>query len=346
MSNLTLRDIANALNVSVSTVSKALCDSYEISEETKKRIIDYANKHHYRPNRIAKSLKQGSSKAIGVVVCSIGNAVIAEMLDGIDTTCMASGYHIIIMQSKESHEQEQLCLQFLRSHSIDGLLISPASETQSFEYLTQLQNSGLPVVLFDRLIADINSHKVGANNFEGGYQATTHLIQNGFQRIAHITIRSPFSITTERLKGYKQALTDNDLPYRSEYVKYCTYDNMDELDREVTQSIESLMNLPNPPNAIFTATDLISTRSVGLINSLGYKVPQDIALVGFTNTELADVLAPPLTTVFQPAFEIGELAANTLISIIEKKQEVQDFETIKLPTRMQIRKSSLKETND
>lgn len=340
MSNITLRDIANALNVSVSTVSKALCDSYEISEETKQRIVDYANAHHYRPNRIAKSLKQGTSKSIGVVVCSIGNSVVADMLDGIDTTCMASGYHIIIMQSKESFEQEQLCLAFLRSHNIDGLLISPASETQSFEYLTHLQNSGLPIVLFDRLIADINSHKVGANNFEGGYQATTHLIKNGFQRIAHITIKSPFSITTERLKGYQQALHDNGIPNRDEYIKYCAYDNLNELDQEVTKAIESLMALPEPPNAIFTATDLISTRSVGLINNLGYKIPQDLALIGFTNTELADVLAPPLSTVYQPAFEIGELAANTLISLIEKKEETQEFKTIKLPTRMQVRSSS------
>lgn len=341
MSKITLRDIAKALDVSVSTVSKALYDSYEISEETKKRIVNYAKAHNYKPNRIAKSLKEGSSKSIGVVVCSIGNAVIAEMLDGIDMTCNSHGYHIIIMQSKESNEQEQLCLQFLNSHSIDGLLISPASEMQGFEYLTQLQEAGLPIVLFDRLSPDIQTHKVGADNYDGGYQATSHFIKNGYKRIAHITIRSSFSITTERLEGYKQALLDHGIPYREEYVKFCKYDNLIELDQEVTKAIVELMELPDSPNAIFTATDLISTRSVGLINKLGYNIPNDIALMGFTNTELADFLNPPLSTVYQPAFEIGELAASTLISLIEKKVLQEEFQTIKLPTRMQIRASSV-----
>src|SRR5690606_33171245 len=170
MSNITLRDISKALNVSVSTVSKVLGDCYEIIEETKKRIVDYAKAHNYKPNRFAKSLKEGRSKSIGVVVCSIGNSVIADMLDGIDMTCNANGYHIIIMQSKESYEQEQFCLQFLDSHSIDGLLISPASEMQGFEYLMQLQKAGLPIVLFDRLSPEIQTHKVGADNYDGGYQ--------------------------------------------------------------------------------------------------------------------------------------------------------------------------------
>jgi len=341
MSKITLRDISKALGVSVSTVSKALCDSYEISDETKKRIVSYAKAHNYKRNQIAKSLKEGSSKSIGVVVCSIGNPVIAEMLDGIDITCNARGYHIIIMQSKESYDQEQLCLQFLDSHSIDGLLISPASEMQGFDYLTQLQKSGLPVVLFDRLSPDIETHKVGADNYDGGYQATSHFIRNGSTRIAHITIRSSFSITTERLEGYKQALSDHGIPYREEYVKFCKYDNLVELDQEVTRAIVELMQLPDRPNALFTATDLISTRSVGLISKLGYSIPEDIALMGFTNTELADFLNPPLSTVYQPAFEIGKLAANTLISLIEKKIPQEEFQTIKLPTLMQVRSSSV-----
>jgi len=341
MTNITLRDIADTLNVSISTVSKALSDSHEISEGTKKRIIDYANTHNYYPNRIAKSLKEGKSKSIGVIVCSIGNAVIAEMLDGIDSVCNSHGYHIIIMQSKESSEKEKICLQFLDSHSIDGLLISPSSETHGLQNLNKLQKTGLPIVLFDRLSSDITTHKVGADNYDGGYQATTHLIKNGYRRIAHITIRSKFSITTERLEGYKQALLDNGIPYQEDYVKFCKYTNPIELDNEVTQAITSLMQLPFIPQAIFTATDQISTRSVGLINKLGYKVPNDFALIGFTNTDMADILNPSLSTISQPAFEIGELAANSLISIIEGKMPSTEFNTIRLPTKIQVRASSI-----
>lgn len=340
MSNITLRDIAQALNVSVSTVSKALSDSYEISEETKRRILDYAAELKYTPNRFAKSLKDGRSKSIGVVVCSIGNAVIAEMLDGIDQACYSRGYHTIIMQSKESYEQEQQCLHFLDKQSVDGILISLATETINLKFLKQLKSRNLPLVLFDRLSPDIDTHKVSADNIDGGYQATAHLIRNGYKKIGHITIRSPFSITTERLMGYKKALQENGLEYQPDYVRFCRYDTIEDLDSEVIGSVQSLMELPDPPDALFTATDLISTRCAGLITKLGYRIPQDIALIGFTNTPMADFLNPPLSTVNQPAYEIGNLAAETLISLIEAGIPNRPSETLKLPTKIHIRQSS------
>lgn len=340
MSNVTLRDIAHALNVSVSTVSKALSDSYEISEETKRRVLDYAEEHNYTPNRFAKCLKDGRSKTIGVVVCSIGNSVIAEMLDGIDQACYTKGYHSIIMQSKESYEQEQRCLHFLDQLSVDGLLISLATETINLKLLKQLKERNLPIVLFDRLSSDIDTHKVSADNVDGGYQATSHLLHNGYKKIGHITIRSTFSITTERLMGYKKALLENQLEYRPEYVKFCRYDTLEDLDQEVTQAVRALMELPDPPEALFTATDQISTRCAGLITKLGYRIPEDIALIGFTNTPVADFLNPPLSTMYQPAFEIGNLAAETLISLIDEGTPNHPIETIKLPTKIHIRQSS------
>lgn len=340
MSNITLRDISKALNVSVSTVSKALNDSYEISHETKKRIVDYAKAHNYHPNRLAKSLRQGRSQSIGVIVCSIDNAVVAEMLDGITTTCNLNGYHVIIMQSKESHEQENICIQFLKTHSVDGLLISPASRNGNLTHFKALQKSGLPIVLFDRLSTNIELNNVSADNFDGGYKATSHLIKNGYDKIAHIAFHSEFNITIERLKGYKQALIDNHIACKEEYIKLCQYKTAEEMDQKISQALIDLMHLPDPPNAIFTAADRISTRSIDLIKKLGYSIPDDLALVGFTNTELADILNPALTTIHQPAFEIGQKAAHLLLSLVEKELIDAEIKTVTLPVSLQVRRSS------
>lgn len=339
-SNLTLRDIAAALSLSVSTVSKALSDSYEISDETKERVLAFAKENNYVPNRFAKSLKSGRSNSIGVVVCSIDNAVIAEMLDGIDQYCVSKGYYCIIMQSKESFEQELQNLAFLKKLGVDGILISLATETINLDYLKELKQGGVPIVLFDRLSQEIETNMVGADNFDGGYQATSHLIEKGYDRVAHITIRSPFSITTDRFRGYQKALLDNDIEYNAEYVKFCQYDNTEELDIVVSQAINELMSLPNPPNALFTGSDLISTRSVGLIQKMGLSIPEDIALVGFTNTRMAGLLDPPLSCIYQPAYEIGEKAAKVLVDQVESKTKDFEFRTVKLPTISEFRSSS------
>jgi LacI family transcriptional regulator len=337
---VTLRDIAKALNLSISTISKALNDSHEIGIDTKNKVLDYAKAHHYSPNRMAKGLKEGKSRSIGVVVCSLDNNVIAQMLDGIHKVTTDKSYQIIIMQSKESQEQEQACIELLYAGGVDGILISPACETIDFSYLISLQESGLPVVLFDRLIDQINTHKVGANNFKGAYDATQHLIANGYQNIAHLNTNTILNIATERLNGYKKALSDHGIPYRPELLRSCDYTDANTLNADLEEALKYFMSMDNKPDAIFTATDQISTRCLVLLNKLGYKIPEDVALIGFTNTELADAFSPSLSTVHQPAFEIGQLAADKLISLIEKKNLYEAYETVLLPTHILVRASS------
>lgn len=337
---VTLRDIAQALNLSISTISKALNDSHEIGMETKNKVLDYAKAHHYSPNRMAKGLKEGKSRSIGVVVCSLDNNVIAQMLDGIHKVTTDKSYQIIIMQSKESQEQEQACIELLYAGGVDGILISPACETIDFSYLISLQESGLPVVLFDRLIDQINTHKVGANNFKGAYDATTHLIANGYKNIAHLNTNTILNIATERLNGYKKALADHGISYRPALLRSCDYKDANTLNADLEEALKYYMRMEDKPDAIFTATDQISTRCLVLLNKLGYKIPEDVALIGFTNTELADAFSPSLSTVHQPAFEIGQLAADKLISLIEKKNLHVAYETALLPTHIQVRASS------
>ena len=336
MQNITLRDIAKVLNLSVSTVSRALTDSYQIGDKTKKLVLEYAKAHNYVPNRMARGLKEGKSRSIGVVVCSIHNSFVSQMLDGIDQFCTANGYQLIIMQSKENWEQEKACVNLLYAGGIDGLLISPTYQTTDFDYLKKLQNDGLPIVLFDRLSEHINTHKVAVDNFKGAYNAVVHLITNGYKNIAHINSNSKLNLATDRFEGYKKALADHQIPYNDNLVKFCDPVNLAD---SLTIAIKELINLERKPEAIFTATDQISTKSLSILNELNYNIPQEMALIGFSNTDLANVLNPALSTVHQPAFEIGNLAAKQLLKLIQNKK-YETFETILLDTELHSRTSS------
>ncbi|MES2418822.1 MAG: LacI family DNA-binding transcriptional regulator [Bacteroidota bacterium] len=337
--NITLRDIAKALNLSVSTVSRALTDSYQIGTETKQKVLAYANQHHYIPNRMARGLKEGKSRSVGVIVCAIDNSFVAQMLDGIDKFCTDLGYQLIIMQSKESYEHEKACIDLLYAGGIDGLLISPAYETTDFSYLRKLQSAGLPVVLFDRLSDGMETPKVAADHFKGAYEATLHLINNGFKAIAHINSNTKLNMATERFDGYKKAIEDAGLPLREDLIKFFDT-NLTVLNENLRIAITQLRTLSNPPDAIFTATDQLSTGCLLLLNELKIKIPQEIALIGFSNTDLAGALNPPLSTIYQPAFEIGQMAAEKLFALIENKHH-EPFETILLATQLQIRASTL-----
>lgn len=337
MSNITLRDISKALNISVSSVSRALNDSHEIGEETKKLVAAYAKQHNYVPNRMARSLKVGKTRSIGVVICSIDNNFVAQMLDGIDQVCTECGYQIIIMQSKESYEQEKACVNLLYASGVDGIMISPSYQTTDFSHLQELQSQGFPIVLFDRITDELNVHKVTANNIQGAYQATSHLLSSGYTKIAHLGSKSTLAMTHERLEGYRQALAAHQVPYQEELVNFCDTAAPQQLDENVAKAMTEL--LKQQPQAIFTATDLLSTKVLAYLNDHHYKIPDDILLIGFSNSDLAPILNPPLSTVRQPARQIGELAAKTLLNLVNGK-DIGPAETTLLATELQIRKSS------
>jgi LacI family transcriptional regulator len=220
-SSITIKDIATALNLSVSTVSKALRDSYEISENTKKLVTEYAQEHNYRPNPIAQSLKQGRSKSIGIVVSTIENQFFSQVINGIESVAYENGFNVIITQTHESYELEVKNVGHLTHRSIDGLLISLSTETKDIAHLNTLHKQGLPIVFFDRITDEIDTHKVIADNFKGGYDATRHLLDSGYKRIAHITSPPNISITKERFAGYSKALEEAGMAITDDYIKYC-----------------------------------------------------------------------------------------------------------------------------
>jgi len=335
---ITIRDIARELHLSVSTVSKALRDSYEISEKTKKLVMEFAQKHNYRPNPMAQSLKKGHSKSIGIVVSSIDNQFFSQVINGMESEAYSQGYNVIITQSHESYDLEVQNVSHLIHRAIDGLLISIATETADVEHLRRLQQQGLPIVFFDRVSNEIDTHKVIVDNLGGAYQATMHLLDSGYKNIAHITSSVTSSVTTQRLAGYVDALVERGVGINEEYIKYCLHGglNLDELEL----AIDELMLTEPRPDAILTASDRITTSTMTLLHKKHIRIPQDVALVGFSNTVLADVLNPSLTSVHQPAFEIGRKATEMLLSIINSKRPIIEFENVILPTKLFIRSSS------
>jgi DNA-binding LacI/PurR family transcriptional regulator len=335
---VTIKDIARALGLSTSTVSRALRDSYEISPETKKLVLEYAEKINYHPNPIALSLKERRSRSIGVIVCEIANSFFSQTINGIESIAYNNGYNVIIAQSRESVDREMLNLQYLVSRSIDGLIISVSTETKDFTYFKELSQKGLPIVFFDRIVDEIETHKVIVDNYKGAYDATVHLINCGYRNIASVSNPEGLSITKERLAGYKAALADHNIEIHDSLIKYCQHGGM--IVSEIEDVVSELLKLKKRPDAIFASADKLTTGCLRILRSKGIAVPGDMGLIGFSNTDLTELLDPPLSVIRQPAFEMGEVAMNLLLQLIESKRPVTDFETRVLSTELLIRAST------
>jgi LacI family transcriptional regulator len=321
---VTIKDIAKALGLSTSTVSRALRDSYEISPETKKMVLECAEKLNYRPNPIALSLKERKTRSIGVIVCEIANSFFSQIINGIESLAYDRGYNVIISQSHESYEREILDVQYLSSRGVDGILISVSTETSDYSHIADLHQKGLPIVLFDRIAPGINTHTIIVDNFKGAYEATEHLINNGYSKIAAVSNSEFLSISSERLAGYKEALSNNGLKVNNDYIKHCFYGGM--IFSEVEECINHLMTLKDPPEAIVTLSDKLTLGALKTFKRRGMSIPQDIAIVGFSNSDLAELTNPPLTVVRQPALEMGKAATELLLQLIESRRPVTEFE--------------------
>ncbi|SEK73763.1 LacI family DNA-binding transcriptional regulator [Parapedobacter koreensis] len=328
---ITIKDIAQALELSPSTVSRALSDSYEINEETKKRILEYAEKHNYRRNPIASSLRQGRSYSIGVIVCEVANSFFSQAIDGIESVAYGKGYHVIISQSHDSYEREVVNIQHLANRAVDGLLISMSAETKDFSHIINLHDQGLPIVFFDRIIDTFDTHTVTTNNREGAKKATQSLIDRGFKKIAHLANAPHLSITSERLEGYEEALRQNGIALEESLIRYCHHGGR--IQQEVEEAVRYFLALPEKPEAIFVASDRLSMGCLSAYNNLAPK-DRHPAVAGFSNSDVLDLLQSDFTCVHQPAFEMGRMAMELLIQLIESKYPVYDFDNVVLETEL------------
>jgi len=340
MANITQKDIARVFGVTASTVSKALNDSHEISLVTKKRIKEYAKANNFKPNIIAKNLKLGHSNTIGVIISSINNLFITQILDGIYKASSEAGYDIIIMQSHENTENEKDCLDSLISRNVDGIIMAPVSEISNIDYIRNIHENICPVLLFDRINSDLQVTKIGVQEIKGAFEATKYLFNIGRKKILFIT-GDKFTDRYPRLKGYKSAFQKFDIPFNEKYIITCDLGDLDAMDAKITQSLIELKNLNMMPNAILGATDMITIRTLGVLANMKIEVPKQIAVIGFCNTDSASSMNPSLSTIRQPATEIGTLALSKMVEILNSHQiGYQSNQTILLDTTIQLRNST------
>lgn len=320
----TIKQIAEALSVSPSTVSRALRNSHEISTKTKKRVIEYAKKINYQSNPIAVSLRNRRSNSIGVLVADVANSFFSQTINGIESIAYEAGYHVIITQSHDSYEREVINIGHLANRSVDGILISMSSHTTDYRHITQLHERGLPIVFFDRIIEEIQTFKVTTDNFKSAYEATALLIEKGFKKIGHLANAPQLSITVERLQGYLSALADHHIKFDERLIKYCHEGGRSQL--EIAEALNHFLSDSIGAEALFIASDRLSTVTMRILNNNPDKA-ENLMIIGFSNSDVIDILSPRISYIRQSAFEMGQIAAQMLIKLIESKYPVYEFET-------------------
>ena len=335
----TLKQIAKELNVSVSTVSKALNDSPEISEITKIRIKEYAKLKNYKPNVIGLNLKNRKTKTIGVIIPNILNSFFAKVFSGIEKVADEKGYNVITCISNESIEKEINTLEMLSNGTIDGFILSVSEEAQKlqeFNHFKEIINEGTPIVMFDRIADEVECDKVIVDDFDSALNATQHLINIGCKNIALFSSVDNLSVGKLRVEGYLKALENNKISINPNLILRA------ESEEHLKEKIERVFDT-NKIDGIFALDENDSVLALRIGLKKGYNIPKDISIIGFADGILASRrLSPSLTTVSQHGPEIGEAAAKLLIERLESKEEENPYKTTVIKTELRERESTMK----
>ncbi|EMS32137.1 LacI family transcriptional regulator [Mariniradius saccharolyticus AK6] len=333
---VTMKEIARKLGVSVSTVSRALKDSPELHPDTKKKIVEAAKAMNYQYNLLAQSLRISRSKVLGVIVPELTSHFFSSNISGISDTAYRRGYNVMICQSNESYEQEKANVKTLVSSQVDGLLISLSRETKSYEHLQELYDREIPFIMFDRVTEEIPVSKVTVDDAHGAYLAVHHLLEQGCRKIAYFSGPEDLYISKKRKEGYLEALKEFGIP-ESEARIYVT-DLTPEGNRKI--SLQMIAE-KDRPDAVFAMIDPLAIDLMTVLKEKGVKIPDEIALAGFTNNPTSAVVDPSLTTISQPGYEMGKIAANHLLDQLDEivSDEPQSFV---LQTTLVARESSKK----
>lgn len=332
----TLKQIAKELNVSVSTVSKALNDSPEISDQTKVKIKEYAKLKNYKPNIIGLNLKNRKTKTIGVIIPNILNSFFAKVFSGIEKVADEKGYNVIMCISNESSEKEAHTLEMLSNGTTDGFIVSVSEEAQKnedYQHFSAIINDGTPIVMFDRIAEGVDCDKVIVDDFDSALNATQHLIDLGCKKIALFSSVDNLSVGKLRAEGYLKALADNNIAVDESIIirTDAEEDLKSKVDAVFAQSIDG----------IFALEENDSVAALRFAVKKGFRVPEDISIIGFADGILASRrLSPSLTTVSQHGIEIGEVAATLLIDRLESNEEHMPYETKVIKTKLKEREST------
>lgn len=332
---VTIIDIARALNLSKSTVSRVLTGHANVSLKTREAVLELAKKLDYQKNMLAISLISKKTNTIGIIVPEFSSSYFPQVIIAAQEVATQAGYNTVVSQSNETYETEVANTKVMLANQVDGIIVSITRETKNYDHLKIFERKGIPIVFFNRVCDEMKVPKVIVDDFEGAYNAVDYLIKNGRKRIAHLAGPVSLRISERRLNGYKSALKKNNIEIDEELI--ISYD----LGlSKVKIYVNHLLNLENPPDAIFAVNDPTAIEAIQVIKKRGLKIPEDIAIIGFSNDYASALMAPSLTTVAQPIAEIGMTAAQLLIDQINR--DVSDWKAVTkvLKTELIIREST------
>lgn len=334
---VTLKQIAKELDVSISTVSKSLRNSLEISEDTRQKVQAFAKLYNYKPNNIALSLKNKKTKTICIIIPEIIHHFFATVISGVEHVANEKGYNVLVCLSDESFDKEVINMEMLASGSIDGFIMSLSKETQQkkdFHHIIEVINQGMPVVMFDRITNEILCDKVIIDDELASFNATQHLINKGFKTIALLTTVDYVSVGKLRTDGYLKALRNNDMKIDDNLI--VKIEDTENFEYKISDLITE-----KKPDAIFAVNELFAVTAIKEANKLGLKVPEDISIIGFTDGIISKYSSPSITTVSQNGIKMGAKAAQMLIERLEAEDEEDEkYRTEVIETELVEREST------
>lgn len=335
-SGVNLKELAAELKLSPSTVSRALNDSYEISEQTKKKVISMAEKMNYQPNPFARSLRENKSKTIAVVIPERINNFFTQVIDGIEQIMQQHGYHLLVYNTHEDVDREKKIISLLLNGRADAIVMSVSSQTSDVAHLERLHERGVPLIFFDRICSGIPTTKFITNDYESAYEGTKHLLQQGCKKISFLMLSKELSITKERLRGYTDAIKAAGLDPDAAFSLICAQD--EEANIEL---IRVMLDGEDRPDGILASVEKLALATYQAVKRTNLRIPNDLKIISFSNMSIASLLNPPLTTITQPAFTIGEECAKLLIKKLTRpKQPDLLNQVIMVPSKITIRAST------
>ena len=334
---ITIYDIAERLNITAATVSRALNNNPRISASTRKLVMETAIEMNYKQNRLALALKSGKSNNVGVIVPHINRNFFSSIIRGIEEELYPHGYHVIICQTYEIETKEIETINTLLNAQVDGILMSISKATIGLEHFNRVLDKNVPLIFFDRKKNIEGVSTVTIDDFKGGYEATKHLIEQGCKRIAHLSGDRSLEIYNDRFEGYKKALQENRIPFDERYVLQTKSDV-----EAGKKAINKLLKLKERPDAVFSSSDFVALGAIQQLKAKGIKVPEEFCVVGFSNEPFTKFMELSITSVDQSPMAMGKMAAKVFLEQVSDTQNVKIEKKVVLAPELHIRKSSLK----
>nr|WP_255720888.1 LacI family DNA-binding transcriptional regulator [Spirosoma oryzicola] len=335
---VTIKDIARSLNISVSTVSRALRGMPEIHPNTRSAVMRLAEELDYQPNQLAKNLAKSRTRTIGVIVPNLSYYFFSAMLNSIEESALQAGYSVLVCQTNESYLREITNIQNLMRSQVEGFIISLSRDTDNYEHVERLARKHIPLVLFDRHAESIDASKVIVDNQAAAFKATEHLIENGCRRIGFLAGPPQLLLSNQRVAGYREALAKHGLSVGDQYVVHCDYTHENTIMQTLT-----LMSLPQPPDGVVMISDRVAFPAMYAMNQKGLRIPQDVAVVSFNNEPVSAFFSPALSSISQPIQEMGSETVRLLINQLDASDDMPVVKETKImETQLIVRASSMR----